>query len=54
VLPFTPLGDWFGFVPLPPWYLVAVAGLTVAYLVLVEVAKHLFHRLRPLNRARPR
>ena len=54
VLPFTPLGDWFGFVPLPPWYLVAVAGLTVAYLALVEVAKHLFHRLRPLNRARPR
>jgi P-type Mg2+ transporter len=54
LLPYTPFGAWFGFVPLPLWYLAAVAALTATYLATVEVAKHRFHRLRPLNRRRAR
>lgn len=45
-LPFTPVGAWFGFVPLPPAYLAALAVLTVAYLLLAEAVKRLFYRRR--------
>lgn len=43
LLPFTPLAPWLGFVPLPPIFLVALAAMTVAYLVLVEGVKRAFH-----------
>jgi Mg2+-importing ATPase len=39
VLPFTPLAEPLGFVPLPLSYFVFLAGATLTYLVLVEVVK---------------
>ena len=39
VLPFTPLAATLGFVPLPGAYFVFLGGVTVTYLVLVEVVK---------------
>lgn len=43
LLPFLPIGAWFGFVPLPPTLLLTLAGLTVIYLVVVETAKRWFY-----------
>jgi Mg2+-importing ATPase len=43
-LPFTPLGALFGFSPLPPLFFVALAGMVLTYLVMVEIAKLLFYR----------
>jgi len=45
VLPFTPLGAWFGFVPPSAAFLLAIAGLTVSYLLLAQGAKWAFYRL---------
>jgi P-type Mg2+ transporter len=45
VLPFTPLGVWFGFVSPSAVFLLAIAGLTVSYLVLAQGAKWIFYRL---------
>jgi Mg2+-importing ATPase len=44
ILPFTPLGRLFGFSPLPPLFFVALAGMVVIYLLMVETAKALFYR----------
>jgi len=44
VLPFTPVGSWFGFVAPPPLFFVFLAAMTAAYLGLVELTKHLFYR----------
>src|SRR5208337_5653301 len=51
VLPFIPIGSWFGFVALPPPFFAYFVGATLAYLVLVEVTKDLFYRfaIRPLR-----
>jgi len=43
-LPFTALGEAFGFVALPLPVLMLLLGLTLAYLASAEAAKHLFHR----------
>jgi Mg2+-importing ATPase len=54
VLPFTPLGAWFGFVPPSAVFLLAIAGLTVSYLLLAQAAKSAFYRLwRPEGVATP-
>ena len=45
VLPFTPLGAWFGFAPPSTAFLFAIAGLTVSYLLLAQGAKWAFYRL---------
>ena len=45
VLPFTPLGAWFGFVPPSAAFLLAIAGLTASYLLLAQGAKWAFYRL---------
>src|SRR5581483_9485586 len=45
VLPFTALGRWFGFVPPPPSFLLALAAIVVSYLLLAEVAKRCFYRM---------
>jgi Mg2+-importing ATPase len=42
-LPFTPAGEWFGLVPLPGLFYASLAGMTGAYLVLLEAAKHRFY-----------
>ncbi len=39
VLPFTPLGGVLGFTPLPAKYFLFLFGMTVTYLLLVEVVK---------------
>ncbi len=43
LLPYTPLGGWLGFVPLPPLLLGAIIALTVTYLALVQVVKQWFY-----------
>ncbi len=47
LLPFTPLGAWFGFVPPSATFLFAIAGLTLSYLLLAQGAKSAFYRLWP-------
>ena len=39
ILPFTPLAAMLGFVPLPGAYFVFLSGVTMTYLVLVELVK---------------
>ncbi len=41
-LPYTPLGAIFNFTPPPATFYLALAGLTIAYLLLVEVVKKWF------------
>ena len=44
VLPFTPLGAYFGFVAPPARFYFILAVMVVAYLVIVEAAKQVFYR----------
>jgi P-type Mg2+ transporter len=45
VIPFTIVGRWFGFAPMPPALLAAIAVMTVTYLALVQqVKKRFYHR----------
>jgi len=46
LLPFTALGTYFGFVPLPPSYFGVLALLVISYLVVVQVIKHQFYANR--------
>ncbi|MBG9390213.1 magnesium-translocating P-type ATPase [Caenimonas aquaedulcis] len=46
VLPFTPLGAWFGLVGLPASFYLAITGMTVSYLLLLELVKRRFYRSR--------
>ncbi|WP_372524375.1 magnesium-translocating P-type ATPase [Piscinibacter sp.] len=52
MLPFTPLGAAFGFVPVPWWFIATVVALTASYLVAAEALKHVFHRLTFVNARR--
>lgn len=46
VFPYTPLAAYFGFVPLPAAFLVALVGITLLYLLVCELAKQmLFDRM---------
>lgn len=51
-LPFTPLGAWFGFVPVSAARLAAPAAMTVAYLAVVEQVKRRFDAHHPLAAGR--
>jgi Mg2+-importing ATPase len=54
ILPFTPLAATLGFVPLPGAYFVFLGGVTMTYLILVEVVKRrLMRRLLGLGPASP-
>jgi Mg2+-importing ATPase len=53
LLPFTPLGLWFGFAPPSAGLLLAIAGLTASYLLLAEGAKQTFYRMRSSAGAPP-
>ena len=44
LLPFTPIGTYFGFVPPPAKFFFILGGMVVVYLLLVEVAKRAFYR----------
>jgi Mg2+-importing ATPase len=52
LLPATPAAAWLGFVPLPPALYLAIAGMAVAYLLLVEAVKRVFYAHRARH-ARP-
>jgi Mg2+-importing ATPase len=43
-LPYTPLGALFGFVPLPPLFVLLLLGITVGYLVASDLVKGWFFR----------
>jgi Mg2+-importing ATPase len=49
LLPWTPLAEPLGFVPVPPAFMAFVALATVTYLALVELVKRLFYRYHPLT-----
>jgi Mg2+-importing ATPase len=38
------IGSWFGFDQLPLYALTAIAGLVIAYLIIVELTKHWFYK----------
>lgn len=44
LLPWTPLGALFGFVPLPPLFLALLAGILAAYVLSAEAVKRWFYR----------
>ena len=44
LLPSSPLGALFGFVPLPPLDLLLLALILLGYVVTAEVVKHRFYR----------
>ena len=52
VLPFTPVGDWFGFVAPPLVVVASIGSITLAYLVLAELLKTFLFDHRPTKRAR--
>ena len=47
MLPYTWLGSWFGFTPLPATFLMALGVMVVAYLLLAEAVKRWFYRHQP-------
>ena len=47
MLPYTRLGSWFGFTPLPATFLMALGVMVVAYLLLAEAVKRWFYRHQP-------
>ena len=47
LLPFTPLGDWFGFTRPALIFLLVIGGLVVCYLLLAQTVKSLFYRRPP-------
>jgi Mg2+-importing ATPase len=57
VLPFSPFSPALGFTQLPAGFLAAVAGMVVAYLLVIEVGKRRFYRIGiegpPVARPRP-
>jgi Mg2+-importing ATPase len=44
VLPFTPVGGWFGLVPIPPLVLLGLGVITLLYLLTAEAAKRWFFK----------
>jgi Mg2+-importing ATPase len=44
LLPLTPVGNVLGFEPLPPLFLLALAGILIAYVLAAELAKKRFYR----------
>jgi Mg2+-importing ATPase len=51
LLPWTPVGAWFGFVRPSLNFLLTIAALVVMYLALAQGVKAAFYRLRPLQGA---
>jgi Mg2+-importing ATPase len=44
IVPYTPVGTFFGFVPPPPTFYLALAGILGAYAVLAETVKRWFYK----------
>jgi Mg2+-importing ATPase len=51
VLPATPLAQTLGFQPLPTGYFLALAGMVVGHLTLIEAGKRLFYSIAPVQPA---
>jgi P-type Mg2+ transporter len=47
LLPYSVVGRWFGFMPLPPVFLLALGAMVVCYLLLAEGVKRWFYRRHP-------
>jgi len=45
-LPFSPLSTYFGFMPLPTLYFGFLIGITLTYLIFVEIGKHFLNKDR--------
>jgi Mg2+-importing ATPase len=44
-IPYLPvLGELFGFVPLPAWVMALLAGITLLYIITVEITKRIFYK----------
>ncbi len=43
-LPYTPIGNFLGFSPMPPLFVVLLGIILVLYMLTAEVAKHFFYR----------
>ncbi len=43
-LPYSPLAQWLGFVPLPPLYWLLLLGMLIAYVILTQIIKTWFYR----------
>ncbi len=54
LLPFTPVGSYFGFVPPPLDFYLILAGMVIVYLVLVQIVKHFFYKWHDTRHARVR
>ncbi|MCX6654702.1 MAG: hypothetical protein NTY03_06225 [Candidatus Bathyarchaeota archaeon] len=44
-IPFTPLGTFLGFTPLPPGYWLLLVLMVVTYLLLVDAGKVFFYKV---------
>jgi Mg2+-importing ATPase len=44
IIPYTPFGILIGFLPVPGPFFLALVGMVLLYLVLVETAKHFYYR----------
>jgi hypothetical protein len=44
IVPYTPVGEFFGFVPPPPAFYLALAGILGVYAVLAETVKRWFYK----------
>ena len=44
IVPYTPLGAFFGFQPPPPMFYLALAGILGTYALLAEVVKRWFYK----------
>jgi Mg2+-importing ATPase len=49
ILPYTPVGRYFGFTPLPLLVLLSLAMIVGIYLCVVEIAKRYFYRHNPIS-----
>ena len=43
-LPYTPIGDFLGFSPISPLFIMLLAIILAGYMLTAEVAKHFFYR----------
>ncbi len=44
IIPYTPLGNLFQFIPMPIWFFVYVVAAVLTYLLLVEMSKRIFYK----------
>ncbi len=48
MIPYTPIAAFFGLQPLPPLVLLAISGIVVMYLMVVEIGKRCFYRFNKI------